>query len=352
MADAGWRVTFLSAPIAGKLLAMPDHPRIEVVRVPERPSHVIGRPAYARYLFEAARLAAQARPNLVYASDPIGAPAALLAGAVSGAQLIYHEHDSPTPGSLRPWLRQARKAVALRAGRVIFPNVQRAQLALPELGCVEDKISIVWNFPTLDELPKLSHAHEAALVLYYHGSITPDRLPEAVIHAASRFAGKVRLRLAGYEAAGAKGYLDSLLALGRQTPGVPLVEYLGQVPLRSDLLSEAAKAHVGLVFMPSDSSDINMRHMAGASNKAFDYMGAGLALLVSDLKDWRETFVARGFAIACDPFDVESAQAAFGWYLDHGCEQRVMGLRARKKIEADWNYDAAFQPILSGIDAT
>ena len=35
----------------------------------------------------------------------------------------------------------------------------------------------------------------------------------------------------------------------------------------------------------------------------FDYMAAGLALLVSDLADWREMFVARGFARACDPAD-------------------------------------------------
>ena len=54
---------------------------------------------------------------------------------------------------------------------------------------------------------------------------------------------------------------------------------------------EAARAHVGLALMPLNSNDLNMRHMTGASNKPFDYMAAGLALLVSDLPDWRQMFV-------------------------------------------------------------
>ena len=49
-----------------------------------------------------------------------------------------------------------------------------------------------------------------------------------------------------------------------------------------------------------------MLHMAGASNKPFDYMAAGLALLVSDQPDWRAMFVEPGYARACDPTDPSS----------------------------------------------
>ena len=41
MAEAGWEVTFLSAPIAGNRLAMPSHPRVTVRAVRVRPSHVM-----------------------------------------------------------------------------------------------------------------------------------------------------------------------------------------------------------------------------------------------------------------------------------------------------------------------
>ena len=55
--------------------------------------------------------------------------------------------------------------------------------------------------------------------------------------------------------------------------------------------------------MPRTSDDMNMLNMTGASNKAFDYMAAGLTLLVSDLPDWHAMFVAPGFGRACDPAD-------------------------------------------------
>ena len=37
--------------------------------------------------------------------------------------------------------------------------------------------------------------------------------------------------------------------------------------------------------------DINLNYMTGASNKPFDYMACGLALLVCDLSDWKQMYV-------------------------------------------------------------
>src|SRR5262245_40838619 len=67
MADAGWDVTFLSAPFAGDRLALPSHPRVKVRAVRVRPSHVISKLDYALYAAAAARLALQKRPDVVYA---------------------------------------------------------------------------------------------------------------------------------------------------------------------------------------------------------------------------------------------------------------------------------------------
>jgi spore maturation protein CgeB len=104
--------------------------------------------------------------------------------------------------------------------------------------------------------------------------------------------------------------------------------------------------------MPLTTSDVNMRNMTGASNKPFDYMAAGLALLVSNLPDWREMFMVPGLARACDPADPDSIDTTLRWFLDHPEKRRTMAELGRSKIEAEWNYDTAFAPVMAELCGT
>jgi glycosyltransferase involved in cell wall biosynthesis len=304
---------------------------------------------YALYLAAAAGLAIRLRPDVVYASDPLGAGPGLLAARLAGAKLVYHEHDSPEPGSLPPVLARLRAVAAHSARLVVFPNEERARLAQKELHFSNEKLHIVWNVPRRAELGSLPTAADSPLIVYYHGSITPERLPETVALAVRRMDGRARLRIAGYEAPGARGYVRHLVGGDGGAISDACVEYIGTLPHRSNLLAEAAYAHIGLALVPGHASSLNMRHMAGASNKPFDYMAAGLALLVSDLPDWKTMFVKPGFGLACDPGAADSLIAALIWFLNNPAERRAMANRARTRIEADWNYDTLFAPVFRSL---
>jgi glycosyltransferase involved in cell wall biosynthesis len=344
-ADAGWEVTFLSAPIAGDALAFPEHPRIRLQAIRARPSHIVRRLDYALFTAAAMRIALRLRPRIVYASDPLGAGPGLVAARLAGAKLVYHEHDSPYPEGLHPLLLRLRAAAARSARLVVLPNEERARLARAELGCPADRWCTVRNVPRRAEIVMKAKSAGPPLVLHYHGSICPERLPETVVVAVRQLQGQVRLRIAGYEAPSARGYVRRLLGDGPADRG-GTVEFIGAVPQRSDLLEKAAEADVGLALMPRSSGDRNMQHMVGASNKPFDYMAVGLAMLVSDLPDWQRMYVEQRFAIACDPDDVGSVSAALRWLIDHPDERRAMGSAARARIERDWNYDTEFKPVL------
>jgi glycosyltransferase involved in cell wall biosynthesis len=352
MAEAGWEVTFLSAPMAGDTLALAPHPRIKIHAVRARPSHVMSSVSYALYAAAAARLAVRLRPDIVYASDPLGAGPGLLAARLAGAALVYHEHDSPSAGTLHPILARSRAAAARAARLIVFPNEERAQFAQSELRFSDNRLRIVWNVPNRADLVACVAPAEPPLIVYYHGSIGPERLPETVAFAVRRMAGLVWLRIAGYEAPGARGYVRHLVGSDTGTEADNPVEYIGMVPSRADLLKGAARAHVGLALMPFQSSDLNMRFMIGASNKPFDYMAAGLALLVSDLPDWTRIFVEPGFGLACNPADAVSLSAALGWFIEHPEGRRAMATGARKKIEAEWNYETQFRGVLESLELT
>ncbi len=347
MAEAGWHVSVLSAPVAGSGLEFPHHPGIDLHQTPPRPSHVMTRAAYAGYAAAATRLAVGLRPDLVYASDPLGAGPGLLAARLAAAPLVYHEHDTPNPGALHPWVARLRRAAARRAAAVIFPNEARASIARQELGFPEGRVHVVWNMPRRRELPVLEGRPDNPLLLYYHGNISPVRLPETVVEAVRQLGGRARLLMAGYEAPGFAGYVERVLRHVQPGTDAP-VRYLGPIS-RSDLLDVAAQAHVGLAVIRRDTDDLNIRYLSGASNKVFDYMAAGLALLVSDLPDWRKMFVIPGYALPCDPTDPASIKAALAWMIDHPEARRDMGVRGRSKIAEEWNYDTAFRRVIESL---
>jgi hypothetical protein len=95
------------------------------------------------------------------------------------------------------------------------------------------------------------------------------------------------------------------------------------------------------------SRDVNMRTMAGASNKLFEYLQAGLAPLVSDLPDWQATFVDAGCAIACDPSSVDSIVATLEMAVEKREELRAIAARGQARLHQDWNYETQFAPVLA-----
>jgi glycosyltransferase involved in cell wall biosynthesis len=275
----------------------------------------------------------------------------LVAAYSGGARLIYHEHDSPSDeNAYNHTVRWARRNAARKAELVIFPNDGRGRIAQERIGFSADALRIVWNLPCLDELPSLAFKADAPIVVYYHGSVTPERLPKAVPEAVARFDGAVLLEIAGYEAPTGQGYVARLQKQWGRAEYGGLIRWVGALPTRRELLARAAQAHIGLALMPSESGDVNMTLMAGASNKAFDYMAAGLALVVSDLPDWQAMFVKPGHAVPCDPGSANSVEGALRFLIENPNGRAMMAARARAKIEREWNYEAVFGPVIARLE--
>jgi glycosyltransferase involved in cell wall biosynthesis len=208
-------------------------------------------------------------------------------------------------------------------------------------------ILTVWNCPMRGEIrqPKQIANRRQGLTLFYHGSIVPSRLPLDVIRAMGQLSEKIILRIAGYETIGHQGYVTKLRCTAAEYGLENRLEFLGAIPQRADLLTRCREANVGLALMPLQSKDWNEMTMLGASNKPFDYMSCGLALLVSDLPDWTELYVANGFGRSCDPNDSRSIADALRWFLAHAPETAAMGEEGRKKILAEWNYEKQFAAV-------
>jgi glycosyltransferase involved in cell wall biosynthesis len=186
--------------------------------------------------------------------------------------------------------------------------------------------------------------------LLYHGSIAQSRLPMSLISALAKLPASLKLRVIGYETLGSQGYLDALLAKARGLGISHRVDVVGPLPRREELMEYCRSADIGLAVMPMHGQDINMRAMAGASNKAFDYLACGLALLVSELPDWKEMFVVPGYGLTCVPDDPDSIERALRWLLEHPDEMRAMGERGRQRVAKEWNYEVQLANVREFMD--
>ena len=358
---AGWTVHCLGVNAEGgaATLALPAHPRLVVELLRRPPPGLRQKLQFVAFCLRAVWLLIRQRPGLVYASDPMASPAALAAIALAIPNVVYHEHDAPGRGAAGfvGFILRLRDSICRKARWVVVPNLGRASDLVATTGAEPSRVLTVFNCPSRSESAGDLHAvpqmsANSPFWLYFHGSIVPDRLPLAVVDAMALLPDSVCLRIAGYETVGSVGYTARILSRAHELGIAHRIEAVGAIPDRSALLELARASHLGLALMPMQSDDINMRHMVGASNKPFDYLACSCPLVVSDLAEWNQMYVAAGLASACDPTSVESIAEAVQYWLASDTRYREAQQAGLARIAADWNYEAQFAPLLQRIEAS
>lgn len=351
MAGAGWDVKVLGMPSADRRLRFPDIKNVRVLNLKERPDYIVRKSDYLRYCIRAAQLCATFKPRIIYVSDPLGTVPGLVGKSFCKADIIYHEHDSPTESSDLPSLLGRARRRTLEISRcVIFPNQQRADFVRAELQIPFRKLLIVWNTPRRDEvLPFKKEPVSNRCTFYYHGSVVHERLPLPLISAIAALPISAKLQIAGYETPSGEGLIEKLKAQFGCASNGGLVEFLGPLT-RNEALIAAGRADIGLAIVPADASDINLRHMTGASNKVFDYMSAGLPVIVSDLPDWRKVFIDPGYAVGIDAHDESNAFKSIRGLAEDLLLRKEMGARAHSQILSSWNFDKFFAPVIEDLE--
>lgn len=349
LAQDGWEVLFLGIGALGaSALSFPTHPKIHVKQMYFCSGGWRQKLHYIQFCLWVLFWTLRWKPLWIYASDFLSCPIGLLLSFLPGVKVIYHEHDSPSPsltsfvGKFCLWSRQK---LARRVNYCILPNQKRIEYFTEQTNR-EQTTLCVWNCPSIIEISKLYLPNKFQEIwLYYHGNISAELIPSTIIYALATLNNNIKLRIIGYETVGSQGYIGQLKKVATELEVRDRVEFLNSMP-RYELLEWCKKCDVGIAFMPKKTEDINLKHMIGASNKVFDYMACGLALLVCDLPDWQQMYVEPGYGLACDPEDVQSVCAAVDWFLEHFPQMRQMGELGRQRITQDWNYENQFKPVM------
>jgi hypothetical protein len=192
-AEAGWEVLFLGTEAFGThALPLPPHRGIETRHLSFRPVGYRRKLLYLRFTLWVMAWSLRWRPRWIYASDPLSCPVALMLSHLTGAKVIYHEHDTPVElgamtvggaclasqeaGRVRSrthrLLSRARSRLARRAAICILPNADRAAQFCESTGR-QGAIRCIWNCPSRGEALEESVGQRGA-ILHYHGNLGPE----------------------------------------------------------------------------------------------------------------------------------------------------------------------------------
>lgn len=353
-AREGWAVEFCGLTSSGAVsLEFAPHPRLHVRRMAYQQPGFAQKLHYLCFTLWCLWRVLRWSPHWLYASDALSTPAAEFIRRLTRCRILYHEHDSPTPGMMKEsrilnHVLRARLQIGRHADIVVLPNENRLETFVRASG-TKGSHFCVWNCPGHDEVPAVmpSRSLDGPLKVLYHGSIVPDRFGSYVLEAIAACGRDVRVRLMGYLPAGHLDFVEKLKARALELGVADRFEYLGAIPHRADLMRLGSECHVGLCMLRIHEGDINMQHMSGASNKPFDYLSQGIALIVPPDPEWERLYVETGCAKTCPINDVTHLAEVFRWMADHRVEVAEMGRRGHRLIQERWHYEKQFAPVLA-----
>jgi glycosyltransferase involved in cell wall biosynthesis len=302
---------------------------------------------YLNYLTAMRRAIATSRPRLIYAYDPIAFAAAMLARPAM--PVIFHCHDLPEVedlplGSFQTWLIRYAIKRTRDAAMVVFPEKNRAaywlQLAYDDRAPLIVPNGAARDFFPIPDLEALAARRFADRLALYYGWIVATHGELNAVRAIGMTAG-ARLALMGSPEPDFRPVVERTIAENRPD----LVEfYPWSAEQKRRLLERAA---LGLVLYRPAS--LNLKFLAPAINKLFEYCGAGLPVVVPDQPNYREFLGEEkwvAFANVDDPLSIadaiDSILASRDSYL-------AMSEAALKAHALRFNYETVFEPVRDRI---
>lgn len=340
LAEAGFDV-HLVAP--GGDHAQRDGVTVHGFDLPEgtRPVRILHR------LWRAWRAARRLQPDLCQFHEPELVPVALLM-KLGGARVVYDVHED----HLSTVRYSARPSGGRSAGFRLLESVARRTCdgfvaATPAIGksFPSERTIALLNYPLLDELVP-GKANRRGDGIVYVGSITRPRGLHEMVEAIGRVQNPhARLVLVG-------GFEN--LELQREAealPGWQRVEFRGRLG-RLQLGAQLARSRAGLVILHPERN-----YVVSYPTKLFEYMAAGLPVIVSDFPFFRELLEPIGCAVFVNPLDPAGLAAAIDELLTDVEHAEEMGRRGAAAVAERLNWQAESRKLVDlyaslGVKAT
>lgn len=242
---------------------------------------------YANYNFRLFFHLLRANYDIYYSNDLDSLSANYLSAKIKGKTLIFdsHEYFTEVPELVNRklvkniWLAIEKSIVPkLKYNITVSPSI--AQLYLEKYGV---PFTVVRNVPTLKDVPSKSKSNfikaslkisETDNVIVYQGAINMGRGIELLIEA------MLHMHQVSLLIIGMGDIFDDLVALVNKYELTEKVKFTGKIPFEK-ILPYTLVGDIGC----SLEEDLGLNYRYALPNKLFDYLQAGLPVIVSNLPD-------------------------------------------------------------------
>jgi len=329
LAAAGYKVTLIAPNAEGDVVSGGIR-----LRALTPPRNRIER--FLRTIPQVYRAALEEDAAIYHYHDPELMPVGALL-LLHGKKVIYdvHEDYSGSMGGKKwiPSLLRGIAAVGVRwCERVFAVRCSRIVVATPTIAAIfpGSRVTLVQNFPWIRELDCADAAPYADRepIVAHVGVLSMDRglveMAKAVEIVSARR--PVKLVLAGKVIPGAGPGIDP-------ERWKELVEHAGMLS-RPQVAALLGRARIGIVTLHPTGNYVNAQ-----PTKLYEYMSAGLPVVVSDFPVCRRVIEPANCGLLVDPLDPAAIAHAIEWLLAHPAEAEEMGRRGRRAVSDLYNWE-------------
>lgn len=289
------------------------------------------------------RAALAERADIYHFHDPELMGVGLLLRA-RGARVVFDVHED-IPGDIaeKPWIAPILRPAVAAAAAVALRAVQRGYSAIvtatPAIArrFAHRRTVVVHNYPRLDELPDVEPPPFALRPrrAIYLGNISSLRCIETMVQAMTMpgMPDDARLHLAGT-------FDDEIVeARVRSAPGWARVEYSGYCK-RADVPAALAGARAGLLLFKAAAN-----HEEALPNKLFEYLGAGLPVIISNTIRASAIVTEHHCGIVVDPEDPAAVARAVAELINDPARAQAMGERGRAIVKERYQWTSEAEKL-------
>jgi hypothetical protein len=205
------------------------------------------------------------------------------------------------------------------------------------------RVVMVRNFPVAEEFPPAPERswEERDPAVIFLGSMSRNRGIRQLVEAIELVPGALnpKLRLLG------PFHMPDLPAELEKLPGWSRTEHLGVIQ-RDRVGEKLNQVRAGML-----TAHPSPMYMLAYPVKMFEYMAAGIPIIVSNFPAWREFVEKAQCGLLVDPLDPHDIAKAIEYILTHPDEAAAMGRNGRAAMETEFNWNHEERALLGLYDS-